>query len=83
MKGTFLKVNMLFGTALFLSAGHTPKLTTSSVLSHTNRAAAWPNCKWKTILCTKDCCLLYTSDAADEEDSVDLGGRRIIKKKNK
>ena len=28
-----------------------------------------------------DICLLYTSDAADEEDSVDLGGRRIIKKK--
>nr|BDD46294.1 hypothetical protein 14 [Gammaproteobacteria bacterium] len=27
-------------------------------------------------------CLLYTSDAADEEDSVDLGGGRIIKKKN-
>ena len=27
------------------------------------------------------CCLLYTSDAADEEDSVDLGGCRIIKKK--
>ena len=27
-----------------------------------------------------DTCLLYTSDAADEEDSVDLGGRRIIKK---
>ena len=26
-------------------------------------------------------CLLYTSDAADEEDSVDIGGRRIIKKK--
>eukprot|EP00658_Telonema_sp_P-2_P044819 TRINITY_DN32720_c0_g1_i1.p1 TRINITY_DN32720_c0_g1~~TRINITY_DN32720_c0_g1_i1.p1 ORF type:complete len:180 (-),score=44.40 TRINITY_DN32720_c0_g1_i1:15-554(-) len=26
-------------------------------------------------------CLLYTSDAADEEDSGDLGGRRIIKKK--
>ena len=26
-------------------------------------------------------CLLYTSDAADEEDSVDLGGRGIIKKK--
>eukprot|EP00658_Telonema_sp_P-2_P032184 TRINITY_DN23892_c0_g1_i1.p1 TRINITY_DN23892_c0_g1~~TRINITY_DN23892_c0_g1_i1.p1 ORF type:complete len:120 (-),score=13.39 TRINITY_DN23892_c0_g1_i1:9-368(-) len=29
------------------------------------------------------CCLLYTSDAADEEDSVDLGGRRIIKKKKR
>ena len=24
-------------------------------------------------------CLLYTSDAADERSSVDLGGRRIIK----
>ena len=30
--------------------------------------------KWLT-------CLLYTSDAADERSSVDLGGRRIIKKK--
>ena len=28
-----------------------------------------------------DTCLLYTSDAADERSSVDLGGRRIIKKK--
>ncbi len=28
-------------------------------------------------------CLLYTSDAADERSSVDLGGRRILKKKNK
>ena len=26
-------------------------------------------------------CLLYTSDAADERSSVDLGGRRIINKK--
>ena len=29
----------------------------------------------------KETCLLYTSDAADERSSVDLGGRRIIKKK--
>ena len=27
-------------------------------------------------------CLLYTSDAADERSSGDLGGRRIIKKKH-
>ena len=27
-------------------------------------------------------CLLYTSDPAGERSSVDLGGRRIIKKKN-
>ena len=34
---------------------------------------------------TRECvkvCLLYTSDAADERSSVDLGGRRIIKKQN-
>ena len=29
---------------------------------------------------SRDTCLLYTSDAADERSSVDLGGRRIIKK---
>mgnify|MGYP003381351408 CR=1 FL=1 len=28
-------------------------------------------------------CLLYTSDAADERSSVDLGGRRIIQKKKR
>src|SRR5678810_11319 len=30
----------------------------------------------KYLVCN---CLLYTSDAADERSSVDLGGRRIIK----
>ena len=28
-------------------------------------------------------CLLYTSDAADERSSVDLGGRRLIKQKTR
>ena len=37
----------------------------------------WNSGSWFRI------CLLYTSDAADERSSVDLGGRRIIKKKNK
>ena len=32
-------------------------------------------------LALQNVCLLYTSDAADERSSVDLGGRRIIKKK--
>ena len=36
------------------------------------------NCKLKEAI---SACLLYTSDAADERSSVDLGGRRIIKKK--
>ena len=30
---------------------------------------------------SSESCPLYTSDAADERSSVDLGGRRIIKKK--
>ena len=33
------------------------------------------------LFCRFGDCLLYTSDAADERSSVDLGGRRIIKKK--
>ena len=38
------------------------------------------------FICTKNyktqyICLLYTSDAADDMQCVDLGGRRIIKKK--
>src|SRR5678815_3774324 len=32
-----------------------------------------------SIQCPYHACLLYTSDAADERSSVDLGGRRIIK----
>ena len=35
------------------------------------------------LLHTLQSCLLYTSDAADERSSVDLGGRRIIKKKTR
>ena len=33
--------------------------------------------------CLTHTCLLYTSDAADERSSVDLGGRRIFTKKKK
>ena len=35
------------------------------------------------VVLQRKICLLYTSDAADERSSVDLGGRRIIKKKKK
>ena len=34
----------------------------------------------KTLRWNPKISLLYTSDAADERSSVDLGGRRIIKK---
>ena len=37
----------------------------------------------KTAINDPGPCLLYTSDAADERSSVDLGGRRIIKKKKR
>ena len=45
------------------------------------RAADEVNATMHTQLTGKEPCLLYTSDAADERSSVDLGGRRIIKKK--
>ena len=35
----------------------------------------------QALIALRDGCLLYTSDAADERSSVDLGGRRTIKKK--
>ena len=38
---------------------------------------------WQFLGTRPQVCLLYTSDAADELDGVDLGGRRIIKKKKR
>eukprot|EP00831_Metopus_contortus_P068859 TRINITY_DN61699_c0_g1_i3.p3 TRINITY_DN61699_c0_g1~~TRINITY_DN61699_c0_g1_i3.p3 ORF type:complete len:112 (+),score=21.10 TRINITY_DN61699_c0_g1_i3:467-802(+) len=38
---------------------------------------------YQTLKNNPNICLLYTSDAADDTPCVDLGGRRIIKKKNK
>ena len=62
------------------------------VLAHSNEAE-WQNFRHNKhneafidrifIVKVPYCCLLYTSDAADERSSVDLGGRRIIKKKTK
>src|SRR5664279_6549740 len=49
-----------------------------SISDHKARSAI-PRKSLGNLTCNP--CLLYTSDAADEEDSVDLGGRRIIKKK--
>src|SRR5450756_1615658 len=37
--------------------------------------------EWKIVVGGYNGCLLYTSDAADDLLCVDLGGRRIIKKK--
>ena len=56
-----------------------------------SRANCYPEQSFRISVAGHECriffilvnvCLLYTSDAADERSSVDLGGRRIIKKKN-
>src|SRR5674536_211348 len=65
-----------------LTGGHrrTVQLRKESVAPSTRRPAsaslAAPLAR-PCLLMKVRLCLLYTSDAADEEDSVDLGGRRI------
>ena len=51
-----------------------------------HEAGVWNH--WQTVLFDFSAalpmdCLLYTSDAADDMQCVDLGGRRIIKKKKR
>src|SRR5678816_1397035 len=46
-----------------------------------SKSSPWLYHETVTPPCALWICLLYTSDAADERSSVDLGGRRIIKKK--
>ena len=55
------------------------------IISFASRAAPARSCHRirHTMANQPTACLLYTSDAADERSSVDLGGRRIIKKKKK
>src|SRR5678815_741058 len=58
-------------TNMLISRGH---------LLYRNTTSTWAELIWR--ICSLSC-LLYTSDAADERSSVDLGGRRIIKKKKR
>ena len=59
-------------------ANPTLKLTDIAAVARVTKAAGVTLIVDNTFLTP---CLLYTSDAADERSSVDLGGRRIIKKK--
>src|SRR5664280_2166770 len=71
--------------------GWSSRGTNATGWSHVNSAFRWKTLRDHCIdanfvavgFSISRTCLLYTSDAADEEDSVDLGGRRIIKKKKK
>src|SRR5664280_3551376 len=56
------------GTGYIVAVDYSPEYLFTAPMEPTISAFRYP-------------CLLYTSDAADEEDSVDLGGRRIINKK--
>ena len=60
----------------------TPYLTegSSGLTFAVDRFKGWPHGGHITLARG---CLLYTSDAADERSSVDLGGRRILQKKKK
>src|SRR5665811_790472 len=44
------------------------------------RQRASVRCAWHRNAAAQSCCLLYTSDAADDLTRVDLGGLRFIKK---
>ena len=57
---------------------HLVEIPTGAIASELR---AWKVGAWQ--LSHYAACLLYTSDAADERSSVDLGGRRIIKNKTK
>ena len=70
--GDVYKRQVLAGSRLRARTWPWPTARPTSV-----RSAAHP--RLRTASSTS--CLLYTSDAADERSSVDLGGRRIIKKK--
>src|SRR5678815_2126985 len=45
--------------------------------THEASSQPLPEINYSTFVISLSTCLLYTSDAADERSSVDLGGRRI------
>eukprot|EP00658_Telonema_sp_P-2_P050643 TRINITY_DN38667_c0_g1_i1.p1 TRINITY_DN38667_c0_g1~~TRINITY_DN38667_c0_g1_i1.p1 ORF type:complete len:180 (+),score=27.89 TRINITY_DN38667_c0_g1_i1:1-540(+) len=78
-------VNSFKGVGVAASSSTTPKLTLPSS-SHMlplpfHFPTSYRNGSGGHMLTSV--CLLYTSDAADEEDSVDLGGGRTIQKQEK
>eukprot|EP00658_Telonema_sp_P-2_P001948 TRINITY_DN10725_c0_g1_i7.p1 TRINITY_DN10725_c0_g1~~TRINITY_DN10725_c0_g1_i7.p1 ORF type:complete len:372 (-),score=55.77 TRINITY_DN10725_c0_g1_i7:91-1206(-) len=67
----------------YVKVGSKWYLCDDNTISESSSGAAIKEHRGAYMLFYSRTCLLYTSDAADEEDSVDLGGRRIIKKKKK
>ena len=69
LNDVFLKLNMRTSNQLY-----------TSYIAYAEQIARASGGILRMLAVSKDC-LLYTSDAADERSSVDLGGRRLIKKK--
>ena len=67
---------------LFAGCASKPNTNTNSNPNNTNSSDTLYQQIEKEAICPCSSCLLYTSDAADDLLCVDLGGRRIIKKKN-
>src|SRR5678815_4572206 len=69
----------VLGAKLLEDLGYAAIATASAAVAYSNGYNDGENIPFTEVL--HILCLLYTSDAADERFSVDLGGRRIIKKK--
>ena len=68
----------LLSFALFGALG---VAATAAALAGFAHLMAGHGCSGSVVPVLATACLLYTSDAADEEDSGDLGRRRNLKKK--
>ena len=71
--------NRRFGIVNIILIGVGALLLFSSLFPNQNMQI--PRVPYSLFIDQVNDCLLYTSDAADEGLGVDLGGRRIIKKK--
>ena len=73
----------------YMSVGNAPMMMvvylSPGIIKRNNlevREKVWKVSEVVSSVIEHNSCLLYTSDAADDSLRVDLGGRRIIKKKN-
>eukprot|EP00657_Telonema_sp_P-1_P002414 TRINITY_DN15610_c0_g1_i1.p2 TRINITY_DN15610_c0_g1~~TRINITY_DN15610_c0_g1_i1.p2 ORF type:complete len:101 (+),score=40.93 TRINITY_DN15610_c0_g1_i1:172-474(+) len=84
IKTVLLKVGSSFGEKQVLLRGDFPVVQTQFFTKeHTDVYVVSRQACRKILSQEAIYCLLYTSDAADDLLCVDLGGRRVIKKKKK
>ena len=85
MKFTYFKIFSILSVIISLSSCSKTDLVNTeiaTVIPKQGSSFTFTNVHYDTNgVETYRTCLLYTSDAADERSSVDLGGSRIIKKK--